>query len=99
MKTIGPTIALAFLMALTACSDDKPKSEKSSGDESAFDRAERNANEAQQKFEKGFKETGAVIEDKANEAAAEGRKGARKVGDAITDEDNPEDEAPKPGQP
>jgi len=94
-------IVLAGTLALTVtsgCSDDAPKSEQTSGGESAFDRAEKNANEAQREFQKDFKETGEFIDEKANEAAKEGRKGARKVGDAISGDDS-EEEEPEPGQP
>ena len=93
-------VGLALAVTI-GCSDDEPKAEKTSGGESAFDRAERNANEAQKDFQKEFKETGDFIDEKANKAAAEGRKGARKVGDAISGDDSDEDadEEPQPGQP
>jgi hypothetical protein len=86
---------VAALTLGLACSDDKPEAEKSSGGENAFDRAERNANEAQQDFQEELKEEREFVDEKANKAAAEGRKAASKVGDAL---DN-EEEDPKPGQP
>jgi hypothetical protein len=98
MKTIGQTIVLASVLMLgVACSDEEPEAEKTSGDENAFDTAERNANEAQQDFQEEFKEEREFVDEKANKAAAEGRKAAGKVGDAVSDDD--EEEEPEPGKP
>ncbi len=97
MKTIGHIFVVITLVSLSAaCSDDKPDAEKSSGGENAFDKAERNANEAQQDFQEEFKEERKFVDEKANKAADEGRKAARKVGDAISGDD---EEEPQPGKP
>lgn len=92
-------MALASVVVVAfACSDDKPESEKSSGGENAFDRAEANLNEAQQDFQEEFKDERKFVDDKANEAAEEGRKGARKVGDALSGDDD-ESSEPEEGKP
>ena len=102
MKTIVHFIVLVGALTLVvACSDEEPdrppEAEQSSGGENAFDRAERNANEAQQDFQEEFKEERGFVDEKANKAADEGRKAARKVGDAVSGED--EDSEPEPGKP
>lgn len=84
-----------LLVGGVACSDDKAEAEETSGGENAFDRAERNANEATADFQEEFKEEREFVDEKANKAADEGRKAANKVGDAISGED----EEPEPGQP
>lgn len=100
MKTIGHIFVLIALVSLSAaCSDDKPAAEESSGGEhdNAFDTAEKNVNEAQQDFQKEFKDEREFVDEKANKAADEGRKAAGKVGDAVSGDD--EDEEPEPGKP
>ena len=101
MKTIAQAIVLSSVVVLSAaCSDDKPKTEKTSGGDNALDTAEKNVNEAQQDFQEELKEERGFVDEKANKAAEEGRKGARKVGNAITgEEDVDEDAEPKPGEP
>lgn len=86
-----------MITSIAACSDDKPAAEESSGDENAFDTAEKNVNEAQQDFQEEFKEEREFVDEKSNEAASEGRKAAGKVGDAVSGDD--EEEEPKPGEP
>jgi hypothetical protein len=104
MKTIVPTIVLACVMALgvmmlgAACSEEEePDVDPTTGDENTLERAERNANEAQQNFQEEFKEEREFVDEKANKAAHEARKAANKVGDAVSGDD--EDEEPEPGKP
>lgn len=97
MKTAVQSLVLVSVMMLgVACGDEEePDVDPTTGDESALERAERNANEAQQNFQEEFKEEREFIDAKAKKAAEEARKAARKVGDAVSRED----EEPQPGQP
>jgi hypothetical protein len=96
MKTIVRTILLASVMLGVACGDEEePDVDPTTGDESTLERAERNANEAQQNFQEEFKEEREFVDEKANKAADEARKAAHKVGDTVSGED----EEPEPGKP
>ena len=53
--------------------------------------------QAQQDFQRHFKEERGFVDENANKAAAEVRKTARKVGDALSGGDEQEDE-PEPGK-
>jgi hypothetical protein len=98
MKTILHTFTiLAGLGFAVACSDEEPEAEESSGGENAFDTAERNANEAQQNFQREIKPAADFVDEKTNTAVDEGKKAAGKVGDAVSGDD--EDDEPEPGKP
>jgi len=96
MKPSIRTIALIGFVALAAaCNDEPPKSEPTSGGESALETAEKNIDEAHRDFQAQIKPAADFVDEKANKAVAEGRKAAGKVSDAVSGKDS----EPEPGQP
>jgi len=84
--------ALTLLFALgpaVACSDDKPKSEQSSGDESTMDQV----NKAHENFKQGIQPAAGWVDDRSHEVADEAvnaaDKGKKKLsGDGDHDHDH-----------
>jgi hypothetical protein len=67
-------LTLLFALALAptfACSDDKPKSQQSTGDESTFDHAKDGVNQAHENFKQGIQPTAGWVDDRSHEVADE----------------------------
>jgi hypothetical protein len=84
----------------SACSDDKSaqsgKAQQSSGDESSFDRAKRNVDQAHENFKQEIRPAAGWVDDRSHEVADEAvnavNKGKRKLdGDSDHDHDHGSD--------
>jgi len=72
-------------MLSAACGNaESPKSEPTSGGETALETAEKNINAAHEDFQRQIKPAADFVDDRANKVVAEVRKAAVKVGDAFT---------------
>ncbi len=82
-------IALTLLFALgpaVACSDDKPKSQQSSGDESAMDRV----NKTHEEFKQGIQPAAGWVDDRSHEVADEAVNAANKGKKTLAGDDDHE---------